>query len=142
MVPTIYDNGDLKESDNAEGGNSPKSLDHQLSMTERQISMVEQQLNMIQQVQNQSMGSQQPAPLAHMHPQALFHPAGPNPMIFDMPPHMFAGHPLLDPNSVQQMPMFANSSQQLLNQPPPMMPMNPAGLDPNMNGNSMANFRY
>lgn len=136
VAQTIFDNGDQQDSDNVEKGNSPKSLDQQLSMTERQISMVEQQLSMIQQAQAQSIGPQQPN-LQHMHPQTLFHHA-PNPMIFDLPPHMLAGHPMLDPNQVQQMPMFTNTSQQLLNQPPPMLPMNPAGLNPNMNGN----YRY
>lgn len=136
--PPIFDNNNgesTQDSDShQETGNSPKSLDQQLSMTERQISMVEQQLNMMQHAQAHSMGPQQPN-LAHLHQQTLFGQA-PNPLIFDIPPHMMAGHHFMDPN--QQIPIFANSQQQLLNQPPQMLPMNPTSMNSNINGN----FRY
>lgn len=118
------------------GLNSPNSIDQQLSMTERQISMVEQQLSMMQQAHG--LNHTQPGIPQMPHPQAIFHQTQPNPMIFDMPPpQMLHGGPqMMDPN--QQIPIFANQS--LLGQPPPMLPISQASMNPGMNGNSMPHY--
>lgn len=135
--------GSVGNSNSGSGGgggglNSPNSIDQQLSMTERQISMVEQQLSMIQQTHGLNHPQQGMSQMPH--PQAIFHHAQPNPMIFDMPPpQMLHGGPqMMDPNQAQQIPIFANPS--LLGQPPTMLPISQASMNPSMNGNSMPHY--
>lgn len=141
QVPNIYDQSNSLDQDKNESLNSPNSLDQQLSMTERQINMVEQQLSMIQQAQ--SMGQPQQA-MVPIHQQTLFHhPSHTNQMLFDMPPPsmLHSGQPptqLLDP---QQIPIFANPPP-LLGQPPTLLPISQANMNPNVNGNSMQHYGH
>lgn len=133
----LFDQKDPNERD-LETYNSPGSIDHHLSINERQINMVEQQLSMIKQAQN-SVPLQ--SVMAPMHPQAIFHPNQPNPMMFDMHQQqmMHGGQPLLDHLQHQQIPIFANPLP-LLRQPPPMLPLNQNNLNPNIHDNSVQHY--
>jgi len=133
----LFDHHDSQERETSETLNSPSSIDHQLTMTERQINMVEQQLSMIQQAQ--SMGSSQSTiPPMRTH---LFHQNQPNPMIFDMHPTqlLHGGPQMIDMNQPPQIPIFANPPP-MLGQPPPLLPISQAGLNQNMNGNPMHHY--